>query len=453
MIEYSLKLCNYKVPASEREYVHISGGFLRCQNHVAITPEQPSFLAETRRLKLDTMLQLHSDPGFHFELLRMLATTRSQGSDVAEILNVCERIKPGDFESWFNEFDALADWVESTISEDRDYDRATLRDAYFRIARYRFASSFYLTGDLTDQRNWSTWKEWTSFFDKAGKMMDIPPERHTIDAGDFSIPVILLRASLDDTPRPCLILGNGLDGSQEEMLHFHGFAALDRGYHVLLYEGPGQTTVIRDQRKGFIHDWERVVTPVIDWLYPQKFIRTDAIGLVGVSLGGYLAVRAAAFEHRLAAVMLVDGIFDVSVSVKAMFGDEVLKHENKDIDQFHKALEVRGQENTTVRWLINQIKWGFNTETAHEALQEAKKMTLEGILHQVKCPVFVADAEQDSLVESDQPPLVAKGLGRRATYRQFTRKESAEAHCHLGATVFSNQVLLEWFKDQIRLRN
>ncbi|KIV88976.1 hypothetical protein PV10_08600 [Exophiala mesophila] len=399
------------------------------------------------------MLQLSPDPGFHFELLRMLATTRTQGSDVAEILNVCERIIPGDFESWYNEFDALANWVESTVSEDRDYDRATLRDAYLRVSRYRFASSFYLIGDVKDERNWTTWREWTKYFDKAGQLMDIPLERHSIDTGDFSIPLILARCSLDDTPRPILILGNGLDGSIEEMLHFHGLAALERGYHVLLYEGPGQTTVIRDQRKGFIHDWERVITPIVDWLYPKNFVRRDAIGLMGVSLGGYLAVRAAAFEHRLAAVILIDGIFDVSSSVKAIFGEEAMKHDNKDIDQFHKALEARGRENTTALWLANQIKWTFNTDSAHEALQQVKKMTLEGILHQVKCPVFVADAEHDSLVASNQPTLVAEGLGKRATYRKFTKKESAEAHCHLGASVFSNQIFLEWFKDQIRLPN
>lgn len=398
------------------------------------------------------MLQLSTDIGFHFELLRMLGTSRSQGSDVAEILNVCERVKPGDFESWYTEFNGLADWVESTISGGRQYDRITLRDAYFRIARYRFASSFYLTGDWNDSRNYTAWKQWTSYFDKAGALMDIPPERHVLKADGFEVPVILLRASLDDTPRPCLILGNGLDGSLEEMLHFHGFSALERGYHVVLYEGPGQTTVVRDQGKGFIHNWEAVVTPVVDWLYTLPFVERRGIGLLGLSLGGYLAVRAAAFEHRLAAVMLVDAIFDVSVSVKAIFGEEVSNNE-ADVELFQTKLEERMRSNSTARWLANQIRWAFRTSTVHEALQECKKMTLAGVLDRVECPVFVADAEHDSLVTSDQPPQVAEGLGKLATYKKFTHQESAEAHCHLGATVYANQVILEWFKDQIILPN
>jgi alpha-beta hydrolase superfamily lysophospholipase len=394
------------------------------------------------------MLALNSDPGFSFELLRMLATATGGGSDVAEVLNVCERIN--DFESWYHEFDNLANWVESTIQPKRGhaYDRITLRNAYFRIARYRFASSFYLTGDASDQRNWSTWKEWTSYFDRAGDTFDIPPQRHTIISGDLSIPCIVLRCTTDNVPRPCLIMGNGLDGSQEEMFHVHGFAALERGYHVVLYEGPGQTSVIRDQHQGFIPDWERVVTPLVDWLFTLPFIKQDSVGLLGLSLGGYLAARAAAFEHRLAAVILNDGIYDVSVSIKSIFGPEVVKHDG-DIHAFNTALDAHCKGNTTATWLRNQIKWAWNAATPYDAFQASKKMTLEGLMDKVRCPVLVCDAEHDSLVTSDQPPQVAKALGKMATYRKFTRKESADAHCHLGATIFANQVMLEWFRDQL----
>ncbi len=399
------------------------------------------------------MLQLSTDTCYHFELLRMLATARAYGADVAEILNVCDQVKAGDFESWYEQFNALAKWVESTVSAERDYDKATLRDAYFRISRYHFASSFFLTGNVADPRLTSSWKQWTRYFDRAAATFDIPPERHIICADGFKVPVILLRASVGDTPRPCLILGNGLDGSMEEMLHFHGLAALERGYHVLLYEGPGQTTVRREQGLGFINDREKVITPVLDWLKLLSFIDPDRVGLLGLSLGGYLAVRAAAFEHRLAAVILVDGIFDVSTSIRSIFGKRAIQSENNDVDQFHRDLDLRCSSDTTAAWLANQIRWAFKTKTTHEALQKTKQMTLSGILDKVKCPVFVADAEHDSLVDSGQPPLVAKGLGQRATYKKFTKEESAEAHCHLGATAYTNQVLLEWFKDQVSLPN
>jgi hypothetical protein len=54
-----------------------------------------------------------------------------------------------------------------------------------------------------------------------------------------------------------------LDGSQEEMLHVCGFAALKRGFNVLTFEGSGQPTVVRKQDLGFRHDWGQVVMPVV----------------------------------------------------------------------------------------------------------------------------------------------------------------------------------------------
>ncbi|KAJ9642166.1 hypothetical protein H2204_002535 [Knufia peltigerae] len=396
------------------------------------------------------MLQLSSNAHFHFELLRILATARSYGADVAEVLRVCQRIKPGDFESWYEEFRRLADWAESTVGAESEHDRVTLRDAYFRISRYHFASTFFLDGNRSDPRLAESYRLWKSYFDKAASLLAIPAQRHTLDAGDFQIPVILLRASLDDRPRSCLIMGSGLDGSAEEMLHFHGFAALERGHHVILYEGPGQTSVRRDQGLGFVHDWERVASPIVDWLEHVPFVDSSKCGLLGVSLGGYLAARAATVEHRLAAVILNDAIYDFSDVLEQMLGESTMQYEAAgDVDNFHAAVELQCQSNTKLRWLTHQLRWAFATETIHEALQKARKMTVSGKLNSVQCPVFVGDAEHDLFVRSEQPPLVAQELGKWATYKKFTKAEAAEAHCHLGATAYANQVMLEWFGKQV----
>lgn len=81
----------------------------------------------------------------------------------------------------------------------------------------------------------------------------------------------------------------------EEMLHINGFAALSRGYNVILYEGPGQPTVRRSQNLGFIADWERVGTPVVDFAVARPEVDAEKLVLYGYSMGGGLCVRAAAF--------------------------------------------------------------------------------------------------------------------------------------------------------------
>ena len=399
------------------------------------------------------MLQLSADPNFHFELLRILASARCYGADVAEILKLGQRIEPGNTESWYEQFYDLAQWVLSTIDPNGKNDKVTLRDAYFRASRYLFAAGFFLvSGTEEDPRLASLWKSWSHYFDQALRVMEIPPERLTLKADGFEIPIIVFRASLDNTPRPVIILGNGLDGSMEEMLHANGFPALERGYHVVLYEGPGQHTCLRQSNVGFIHDWERAVTPVVDHLQTLDFVDKKRIGLLGLSLGGYLAARVACFEHRLAAVACVDGMNDVYANTFNLLPRKAAEHlEKGEEEAFEEALRGEMTKSTNLKWLMHQISWTFKAPP-YQAMQLLKKMKIEQwMLDQVQCPVFVADAEHDLFVtKAPQAKPLADGLGSKATLVRFTEKESAEAHCHIGATVYLNQVLLEWFRDVMK---
>ena len=92
------------------------------------------------------------------------------------------------------------------------------------------------------------------------------------------------------------------------MYAFGGAAALERGYHALIFEGPGQGSMLFERQIPFRPDWENVITPVVDYLRSRPDVDPARIALTGWSLGGELAIRAAAFEHRLAAVVADPGI-------------------------------------------------------------------------------------------------------------------------------------------------
>ncbi len=61
------------------------------------------------------MLTLSTDPTFQYELLRILGVSRDRGADVGEVLEIAPKIIPGDFESWYEQFNALVDYVRSSI--------------------------------------------------------------------------------------------------------------------------------------------------------------------------------------------------------------------------------------------------------------------------------------------------------------------------------------------------
>ncbi len=86
--------------------------------------------------------------------------------------------------------------------------------------------------------------------------------------------------------------------------------AVERGYNCLLFEGPGQGEMIREQKIPFRYDWEKVVGPVIDFAEDLPQVDTDRIALMGISFGGYFAPRAAAFDDRIKVCIANGGIYD-----------------------------------------------------------------------------------------------------------------------------------------------
>jgi cephalosporin-C deacetylase-like acetyl esterase len=395
-----------------------------------------------------SMLKLSPDETFNYELLRVLATSRAYGADVAEVLIVAEKVTPGDFESWYNAFIKLADHINNNLPDATH--PVSLRNALFRAANYYRTADFFLHGNPADPRINDTWAKQRECFDKAISLLDIPGQRVEIKTSGFTVPAIVYKPDNTNKPRPTLLLCNGYDGSQEEMLHVIGFTALERGFNVVTFEGPGQPTVVREQHLGFIAEWEKVVTPVMDYCNSLDFVDDNKIVLMGYSFGGYLAPRAAAFEHRLAAVACVDGLFDIYDAFLQSFPPALRQiHKDGNSTLFDKIVweAMKDEDNIKLRWGTEQgCCWAFCTDSPYEFLERTRSMTMKNIARNIQCPVLVCDAESDHFF-SGQPQILANAIGTKATYMKFTSADSAQEHFHTGATDFATAKIMDWFED------
>ncbi|KZZ98836.1 2,6-dihydropseudooxynicotine hydrolase [Moelleriella libera RCEF 2490] len=396
-----------------------------------------------------TMFQLNRDAKFHFEILRGLSLAAYDGADVGECLVAAKSILPGDLESFASSFAQVASSVLSrALSVANDKLRVYARTAFFSAATYFRAADFFLHGNPADARIMTYWAAQTDAFDQGLALLSPPGQRFTVRTPNFDVPCIWLTPNYEVRQRPTIIMGNGFDGSQEEMLHVAGLAALERGYNVLTYEGPGQPSVRRYQNKGFIAEWEQVVTPVLDHVLSNRSdqVDPDAVALYGLSLGGYLAARTAAFEHRFAAIVLMDGVWDFGAVVRRAFEPRALKlHDAGDKTAFDELARryLRPGVPAGLRWALEQGLWAFDTTSPFDFVSRASEFTLERVARRIKTPVLIGSAEDDAAFEG-QAQQLARALGKYGRLHEFTNEQLAGTHSGFGALKQQNQVVFDW---------
>lgn len=398
------------------------------------------------------MVQLSTDPTFHYQIIRALGLASYGGADVGEVLATADAIKPGDFESFYIAFNKRAERVLTQAQQTRH--PVSIRDAMFRAATYFRMADLYIHNNWDDPRILRIWEKQTECFDRAMALLPIPGQRKMIPSpAGFQIPTIFFPASRDTgEKRPTILMCSGLDGSMEEMYHVHGIAALERGFHVVCFEGPGQVFTRRSQGLGFILEWEKVVVPILDYLEAQPSVDMARIGLLGYSLSGLLAARAAAFEHRLAALFCVDGMYSLASTpvfptAMGMLQEKLANADEASLDALVHHLEIP----TTLRWALSHCRWAFKVKSPFELVEKIKQFTIADVVSQIQCPVLVCDAMDDHLGKG-QPKMLVDALGDKATHMVFTADDAAEMHCHLGAAKFCNQAIYDWFEEKILKR-
>ena len=394
---------------------------------------------------------IFQDPAFSFQLLRILGSTYYGGADIGECLSTAYRIKEGDFESWYTEWSKTAkrvrEYGDNAFSTGQ---QVSALEAYLRASNYFRTAEFFLHLNPTDSRIIETWQNSVDSFKKGAKLLqttevdfiEIPYEGTTL-------PGYFYRSPYDShLAKPTLILHTGFDGTQEELYATSVIAALSRGYNCLTFEGPGQGRVIRKQGIPFRHDWEKVVTPVIDYVDANYKNHCDMkrLALMGISMGGYLAARAAAFEERISACILDDGVYDIYQNNIDKLGDLKDDVENGNSVVVNTAIETSMYFSTRIRWWISHGMWTYKAKDPLDYLHKNKDYTLKDIISKIKCPTLVLEAQNDDDFPGG-PRMVYEGLKCPKNYILFTEEEGAEDHCQIAALTLSNQRIFDWLGE------
>ncbi|TCO55223.1 alpha/beta hydrolase family protein [Actinocrispum wychmicini] len=396
---------------------------------------------------------LFDDESFSFETLRAAGFACYRGAELGEVVATAGRITDGDEASWQREWSATADRVrtigENCLAKGRT---VSAREAFLRASNYYRTAEFYLRDDPAhDPRARELYHLSRDTFAQAMNLLDTPVRPVAIPYQDTTLPGYLYLVDDSGAPRPTVLFNSGFDSTLEESYVALAAGALDRGYNVLAFDGPGQGAVIREQGLPFRPDWEAVITPVVDYAVRLPEVDEDRIALYGYSLGGLLVARAAAFEHRIAALILNDGLFDYhGTNVRAM--PEFVARWIED-GRDEEALAVAGlltSFNTTVRWALRNGVWTFGASSSADYIRKTKPYTLAGIAQQIACPTLVLDAENDIFFRGEAA-RVYEALTCPKELVVGTEAEGAGEHCHMGAMLLTHQRVFDWLDENFSI--
>jgi len=249
---------------------------------------------------------------------------------------------------------------------------------------------------------------------------------------------LLPAAGREREVRPLLILTNGYDGTITDMFFASAVAATRRGYHCLVFDGPGQGGMLFEQGVVMRPDWETVVA--------------DRIALSGWSLGGHLALRAATGEHRLAAVIADPGLWSILAPLEAMLprlgaseADALALRQGDSAVANRIGASLIGNSRR-LRWsIVQRAFWVHGVKDFAGYLAAAAAFTLDGRAEAIRCPVLLTAAEQDPLSQTAERVLAA--LTAPKTLLRFTAAEGAGDHCEMRNRSLLNRRALDWLDE------
>ena len=384
---------------------------------------------------------------FDFQFVRTMGCTTYDGAEIGECYETASRIEDEKEDSYTEAWRVTAERVEAIARKSLAGGHlVSAREAFLRASSYWREVGFYQS--TTDPKCRAGWERQRDCFMQAGKLMDPPFEVVSIPyENGKSLPGYFLKADASNKPRPTLMSLGGADSLGEELYFWGGgAAALRRGYNALLFEIPGQRGAMCSNPGAelfFRPDTEVPLKYVCDWALARADVDAKRLALVGWSLGGYFAPRAAAFEKRIKAC--------IASTTLPNFQNVVLEAIGLPADRpCPRNLESKIDLSTvTSRFLAQgdiRYRMGAGGGTIAEYVDGLSKYNLWGLEEKIKCPYLNIGGVAEGQVAVDGQMFYEKLTCPKAQHIIAT-KEGGEAHCGVNNESLEHQIMFDWLDD------
>jgi pimeloyl-ACP methyl ester carboxylesterase len=387
--------------------------------------------------------------GFNFELLRVLSSQASEGSAIGECVAAMKEVRKNDTESWTVAWNSLAkrtaDSAERFLQAGQT---VSARGALFRASTYFQAAVFYVRPE--DPRFVHLSYRSQELGKQAARLCNPPVEVLEIPYGQYRLPGYFLSGG--PGRRPTLIAVGGFDSTGEELIHHIGFAAAERGWNCLIFEGPGQWSALRENPALILRpDYELPVKAVVDYAVTRDDVDISRLALIGYSLGGLLVIRAAAFEPRIRACIANPPVIDVGNAIRAVWPAALRRRGGGLFDVLFAALS---RYNLHVRWFYHHARWSMGIQHPHDFFEAWRPFTLHGLEKKLRQPLLCLFTE-DEIAQTSKAMVLETiqfltDIEAPVAMRFFTRRSGAASHCQMGGLHAAQASIFDWLDGVTR---
>ncbi len=391
-----------------------------------------------------------ADAEMDYQLMRQLGAARYGGASVGECLALARRIHNGDPQSWVAEFSAAGARQEQDAAERaRRGHVVSARDQYL-VASNSYRAAEYYCGVL-DPRHAPLGLKSRDCFLAAMRAQGGVFESFSLPFGDTPLPAYYIRAPQSRGGRgKTLMVISGYDGTLEETWLAYGRAALERGYHLMLFTGPGQMDTLRlHPGIAFIPEYERVAKAALDHVLARATTDPRRVALMGISFGGYFAMRMAAHEPRIRALIANSPIVDLHAYMASFVGfDPAQMPDAEDIRLADVDAIPPAAIPPQTREMMRNLMVRLGQSSFKQAYQRLREFRVDDAgLKAIRCPVLGLVGSGEGKEPLAQAEHFRRSVSGPATHRVFTDLEGADGHCQTGNLAYSAAVSMDWLDE------
>jgi hypothetical protein len=392
---------------------------------------------------------------FNFLTEIALGSVYWQAADVGEVLSTVDRIHDGRARSWVDEWTATADRLAQLAAAGAAAGRErSAASQYLRASLYYSLATYSADAAGEPDLFASLWEKHRAGWDRFVDLADFGgavAERIEIPYEGTTLPGYFFRPGPAGAPRRTLIFNNGSDGSAVGALTGGIADALERGWNAMTFDGPGQNAALVRQGLTFRPDWEKVITPVVDFLSARADVDGEKLALLGVSQGGYWVPRALAFEHRIAAAVADPGVVDVSTTILRHLPHVMMKLlEEGDREKFDRDIEWTLRISPSTRSLLALRMRPYGVSAPYDFFSVARDYALtDELIARISTPVLVTDPDNEQFWPGQSRELFDKLPGETKAIIAFTHEEGADSHCEPVASGLRGERIFDWLDERV----